>query len=428
MKKKIYFIVIVCSLGIRLGIPQNTQRPLFKNGRNDLQKAPFRNLFFYKPFSMPTTNPDTVQFIFYAKIANDLLQFVLQDTLYFAKYELTLVIRNSQGESMAEEIKRGKISAETYAETNARNRFTREKLDFFLTPGEYDLFIELLDLESKNPLRQKEKIVLPNFFSKPFTATDLLFFKSQYEDSIIQKETFPYFPPVRSLSDSSFKAKFYICSDGSPHRIHLNRTILNNDEQPVFTDSSDINLNSQIQRVDLHLDQELTFGQYTLSVELTDGKTKTVLKSPLYIQWQSHSVFLPPLEQAIEVLRYVMDSDQWEKIRELPQNEQEQTLEQFWKERDPDPSTKVNELEEEYYQRVAFANHNFSSFQGGVDGWRTDRGRVYIIYGPPSDIERPPTSTGVQSSYEIWYYRNTQRRFVFLDKFGTGDYVLLSEE
>lgn len=428
MKKKIYFILVVCSLGIQLGIPQNTQRPFFKNGRNDLQKAPFRNLFFYKPFSMPTTNPDTVQFIFYAKIANDLLQFILQDTLYFAEYELTLVIRNSQGESVAEEIKRGKISAETYAETNARNRFTREKLDFFLTQGEYDLFIELLDLESKEPLRQKEKIVLPNFFSKPFTATDLLFFKLQYEDSVIQRETFPYFPPVRSLSDSSFKAKFYICSDGSPHRIHLNRTILDNDEQPVFTDSSDINLSSRIQQVELNLDQELTFGQYTLSVELTHGNNKTELKSPLYIQWQSHPVFLPPLEQAIEVLRYVMDSNQWEQMRGLPQNEQEKTLEQFWKERDPDPSTEVNELEEEYYQRVAFANHNFSSFQGGVDGWRTDRGRIYIIYGPPSDVERPPTSTGVSSSYEIWYYRNTQRRFVFLDRFGSGEYVLLSEE
>jgi len=428
MKKKIYFIVIVCSLGIRLGIPQNTQSPLFDNVSNDLQKAPFRNQFVYKPFSMPTINPDTVQFIFYAKIANNLLQFVLQDTAYFAKYELTLAIRNSQGESVAGKIIRKKISAKTYAETNARNRFTREKMDFFLTPGEYDLFIELLDLESKNPLRQKEKIVLPDFFSKPFTATDLLFFKSQYEDSIIQRETFPYFPPIRALSDSSIKVKFYICSDGSPHRLHLNQTILNNDEQPVFSDSSYIDLSSRIQPVDLNLDQELTFGQYTFSVELTDGKTRTVLKNPLYIQWQSHPISLPPLEQAIEVLRYVMDSDQWKQLRELPQNEQEQTLEKFWKERDPDPTTEVNELEEEYYQRVAFANHNFSSFQGSVDGWQTDRGRIYIIYGPPSDVEKPPTSTGVQSRYEIWYYRNTQRRFVFLDKFGTGEYILLSEE
>jgi len=63
-----------------------------------------------------------------------------------------------------------------------------------------------------------------------------------------------------------------------------------------------------------------------------------------------------------------------------------------------------------------------------MDGWRTDRGRTYIIYGPPSEIDTPSTATGGTSRYEIWYYRNLQKRFVFLDRHGNSDYRLISEE
>ena len=66
-------------------------------------------------------------------------------------------------------------------------------------------------------------------------------------------------------------------------------------------------------------------------------------------------------------------------------DEREQFIEQFWLRRDPDPDTDANEYREEYYQRIAYANEHFSS---GIPGWKTDRGRIYIMFGPPDGRSR----------------------------------------
>ena len=58
-------------------------------------------------------------------------------------------------------------------------------------------------------------------------------------------------------------------------------------------------------------------------------------------------------------------------------------------------------------------------------GWQTDRGRVYIIYGKPDDIQRDDTSYGT-GSYVVWYYNNLNKKFVFWDEYGFGEYQLVS--
>ena len=161
---------------------------------------------------------------------------------------------------------------------------------------------------------------------------------------------------------------------------------------------------------------------------MTDGSIETTIESPFYIRWKAHSTHMTNLNQAIETVRYVMDRNRWKHLQTQPTEEQKKLLEKFWKERDPNPDSEENELEEEYYRRVSFTNQNFAPWGGQVDGWETDRGRIYIIFGPPSDVDNPSTPTGESSAYEIWYYRNLQKRFVFLDKYGEGDYRLITEE
>ena len=93
--------------------------------------------------------------------------------------------------------------------------------------------------------------------------------------------------------------------------------------------------------------------------------------------------------------------------------ERESFIEQFWFRRDPDPRTATNEVKEEHYRRIAYANENFFS---GIPGWQTDRGRIYIIHGPPRAIESHPSGGsygrhskeggGGTSTYpfEVWRY------------------------
>jgi len=118
--------------------------------------------------------------------------------------------------------------------------------------------------------------------------------------------------------------------------------------------------------------------------------------------------------------------------------EREQFIEQFWVRRDPDPRSPNNEFKEEHYRRIAYANERYAS---GLPGWRTDRGRIYIVFGPPHEIEAHPTGGsydrtiweggGFTSVYpfERWRYRHLDGigddvEIEFVDKTLSGEYKL----
>lgn len=119
-------------------------------------------------------------------------------------------------------------------------------------------------------------------------------------------------------------------------------------------------------------------------------------------------------------------------------DEREQFVEQFWFRRDPDPRTANNEFKEEHYRRIAYANERFAS---GLPGWLTDRGRIYIIHGPPAEIESRPSGGQYQRSsregggstttypFEVWRYRYVEGLgndvvLEFVDPTLSGEYRL----
>ncbi len=117
-------------------------------------------------------------------------------------------------------------------------------------------------------------------------------------------------------------------------------------------------------------------------------------------------------------------------------DEREQFIEQFWLRRDPTPDTEENEYKEEHYRRIAYANERFAS---GIPGWKTDRGRIYIIYGPPDEIDdhssggtydRPYEEGGGTTStfpFVDWTYRyiegvGTNVKIEFVDTTMSGEF------
>jgi GWxTD domain-containing protein len=78
-------------------------------------------------------------------------------------------------------------------------------------------------------------------------------------------------------------------------------------------------------------------------------------------------------------------------------DEREQFIEQFWLRRDPTPDTEENEYKEEHYRRIAYSNERFAS---GIPGWKTDRGRIYIVYGPPDEIDDHSSGGSYDRPYE----------------------------
>jgi GWxTD domain-containing protein len=117
-------------------------------------------------------------------------------------------------------------------------------------------------------------------------------------------------------------------------------------------------------------------------------------------------------------------------------DERERFIEDFWRRRDPDPDTEENEYREEYYERIAYANEHYSS---GVPGWKTDRGRIYITFGKPDEVESHPTGGAYERPsyqgggdtttypFEIWFYRHLDNvgngiEIEFVDPTGSGEY------
>src|SRR5580693_4441428 len=85
---------------------------------------------------------------------------------------------------------------------------------------------------------------------------------------------------------------------------------------------------------------------------------------------------------------YIITKEERDAFLRLTTNEErEQFIEEFWRRRNPDPDSPENTFREEHYRRIAYANERFSS---GVPGWKTDRGRTYILWGPPDEIESHP--------------------------------------
>jgi GWxTD domain-containing protein len=116
-----------------------------------------------------------------------------------------------------------------------------------------------------------------------------------------------------------------------------------------------------------------------------------------------------------EDVAYIITEEERKAFKQFNTDEErEQFVEQFWLRRDPTPDTVENEFKEEHYRRIAYANEHYAS---GIPGWKTDRGRIYITFGPPDEIdshpsggsyERPAAEGGGETStypFEDWRYR-----------------------
>jgi GWxTD domain-containing protein len=138
-----------------------------------------------------------------------------------------------------------------------------------------------------------------------------------------------------------------------------------------------------------------------------------------------------------EDVTYIITDEERKAFKDLQTDEERESfVEQFWLRRDPTPDTEENEFKEEHYRRIAYANDHYGS---GIPGWKTDRGRIYIMYGPPDEIEshpsggtyeRPMEEGGGETStypFEDWRYRYIEGignnvNIEFVDTTMSGEY------
>jgi GWxTD domain-containing protein len=254
--------------------------------------------------------------------------------------------------------------------------------------------IDTLSLRLKHSYDKKRWKVIPSC-SREYgdNNTDLKFYYEFYGDS--------------SITDS---LRFnYIVKDNKDN-IAANQTT-------EYMKSSNI---GQIGSVNL---EHLKPGIYQLEVSSPDVSAKKIItaKGDFRISWSALALVENDFTTAVEQLRYIAKSGEMDKLKKVPESERAKSWNDFWKAKDPSPGTDENEIKDEYYRRIAYANEHFSL--PNKDGWKTDFGMVYIINGEPDERERHPFELE-SKSYELWYYYNPRRTFLFIDTNGYGEYVL----
>jgi len=167
------------------------------------------------------------------------------------------------------------------------------------------------------------------------------------------------------------------------------------------------------------------------------GKKKNDDKGKKNLKKLEKELATPYKKWLEEEVPYIITGEERSAFLQLATNEErEQFIEAFWQRRDPTPDTVENEFKEEHYRRIAYANERFSS---GIPGWRTDRGRIYIMWGKPDQLEshtqgelynRPMQEGGGQTTtyaYEQWTYHYMEGigqniTIEFVDPTGTGEF------
>ncbi|MEJ2568777.1 MAG: GWxTD domain-containing protein, partial [candidate division WOR-3 bacterium] len=163
-------------------------------------------------------------------------------------------------------------------------------------------------------------------------------------------------------------------------------------------------------------------GSYYFVAEVNNVIRKEVIKNSI-----SFTVWKPFFKskryfERVEQMQYITTSKEENKLLKAPVGEREKVWNEFWESKDPTPENKVNEFLIEYFRRVDYANKNFSrgSF---FEGWKTDRGKVYIVLGPPDYMVEESFSMD-QNPYQIWYYYDKGYELIFVQRYLTGDYEL----
>ena len=167
-------------------------------------------------------------------------------------------------------------------------------------------------------------------------------------------------------------------------------------------------------------------GEYELFVTLRGRRNKKLTQQyrEFSVRWTQKALLRHEYKKAIEQIALIANSEEIRTLEEVTGYEDRvAAFGQFWRARDPVPETPENEAKREFYRRIRVANSLFSFLYR--EGWRTDRGRIYVKYGEPDQIDDFPLVPDRQP-YQVWHYykQHQYRRFTFIDDTDDGDYRL----
>jgi GWxTD domain-containing protein len=364
---------------------------------------------------------------FVIKVQYDILYFTKTDDGYRSGYDVAISILDDKTNSTVySNLWNEEIVEQDFDLTNSQKQYHVNSRSFGLDlpAGEYKIFIEFTDKTSKNIHKSNRKFSIPDI-SSPVSFSQIKFISPEdslsneivmendqisvefNEDILVHLELI--FADPESLSISS--ELIYLAPD-SKSEVKANKyDLMPEDNHYMFEE--------------LIEKKYLEEGDYSLNYKISLGDKIHKIQKKFSVVWYSKPVYLYEAGLAIRPMRYILTSDELEYIDDLSDDELEKWFEQYWKKKDPDPNTPLNEILLEFYHRVMQSNKKYPAQYR--EGWETDRGKALILYGDPDRVESRRYLTNAKP-YEIWFYDSLNKKLVFVDVNEDKSYRLMSVE
>ena len=364
------------------------------------------------------------------------LVFLKKEGYYDARYDARISVRRDGDGEPTTYVLHGFATVKTYEETRRRDQKSRAWRVIKLPPGDYQIDALLTVKNTSIGMRRSVTLRVPDFlasgmaFNTPTVITVPTPFRATFArwNEVAGQLKGAETPPDAAIMgfDRQPGVRFSVfVKDGAEKRI----------ASDIFYEVVDANDHQMVygkRRVDLTgMDDEFVLifnvdewlpGVYRVNLRAqTDHPQRDATASTEIRIDVTRAMLGADFDATLEVLGLIANQKELEPLRKAEPADRPAAWAKFWAERDPDPNTIENEALTQHLERVQYVARQFSQFG---QGWRSDRGRVYIRYGPPEQIDTAMDQRA-QGEYEIWRYYTQNRTFVFFDMFGVGDFKLV---
>ncbi len=340
-------------------------------------------------------------------------------------YSVTVSIYMEDEETLyIEKLWNEKISAKSFNESSAKENFNLSYRSLKLKPGKYFIKTTVMDRDSRKEYFSNNFYNVKDFLPKPSISDIMLI--AQMTNVEGKNKIVPNVSRNVSENKNEINIFFEIYSDSSTD-CQIEYFITNKDKKILYERSGKQSMNEGKTQVFYTFSDStlMNIGNYILTVRLKDANENILASTSktFYSRWVGLPATVDNIDKAIDQMIYIANPNEIEYM-ENGKDEEEKTKRfvEYWKTKDPSPGNEENEVFQEYYGRVNFANEQFSHYR---EGWQSDRGMVFIILGPPNNVDRHPFEYD-SKPYEIWQYYEINRSFTFLDETGFGDYRLIT--
>ena len=379
------------------------------------------NINSYKTNVVLRPSENSIEVITFVEIFNRNLQFLKKDNYFESSYNLNISLISEDGSKIDEKSFSETIVVENFSQTVSRANPIQVITSFEIPLKEFSVNFSLKDMDTKLIGKKQRKFTKKNLPSGNFSKIfEPIFVKNKKGSWEFALDKYPISINKVEVKNNILEFYQYFVLDKGNYFLDIS---LISDKKTVWNKSFEGETDKNYDYKFLQIPIE-NIDTSDLRVKIQVSQDGNVSSKSFPIEFKNDYLMLSSIknvDSALDQMNYILKIEERKELRELKNSDKEKFFKKVWAKRDPDVTTKENELMIEYYKRVAFAEENFS--RGSSGGWRSDMGMIYILFGRPDDISR---SMNPQQSYnyETWYYFQINEEFRFVDDFGFGDYRL----